>query len=474
MSGTVNGHNQTTSYHFEYGIDALDQRTPDMPLEPLNHLEQFTTARVDGLTAGATYKYRLVATNKTVTAAGPERSITVTLLTGSPYRSAVLTTPGVLGYWRLGESTGAVATSETGANPGTYSAQGVTLSQSGALSADPDTAAAFDGAAGEMSAPTTQLSTDGTLEGWFDWRSGTALMRDNTISSGWILAYDALDATRSMRTRIAGATYTTDLSGHPIPERLASLRRHEERLRRQVLRRRRATAPAPDVRGNLRPEQRPLARHAQRPHQQRIHARTRRRGRGLRHRPHARRHPAPLRAWAWEVSTRNAETTTGRMPVDLIHDSSRPSLTTCASSRSPGRLDAPRDPRARSRSAHGREQTGRDMSGRDHHRACRRGLRRKRRVRHRSGRMPLPSRNTTLAAVSLLLPLPRTDSATKECWVVVRTGNAECGERQQMPHGGGGARPPPPRRGAVRPGLWPGPPCRGLPVRRHEGLARTA
>jgi len=49
--------------------------------------------------------------------------------------------------------------------------------------------------------------------------------------------------------------------------------------------------------------------------------------------------------------------------------------------------------------------------------------------------MPLPSRNTTLAAVSLLLPLPRTDSATKECWVVVRTGNAECGERQQMPHG---------------------------------------
>src|SRR4051812_37758514 len=29
--------------------------------------------------------------------------------------------------------------------------------------------------------------------------------------------------------------------------------------------------------------------------------------------------------------------------------------------------------------------------------------------------------------------------------------------------------PPPPRRGAVRPGRGPGPPCRGLPVRRHEG-----
>ena len=62
--------------------------------------------------------------------------------------------------------------------------------------------------AGEMSAPTAPLSTEGTLEGWFDWRSGTALMRDHTISSGWILAYETSDI---LRTRIAGATFTTDL-----------------------------------------------------------------------------------------------------------------------------------------------------------------------------------------------------------------------------------------------------------------------
>ncbi len=211
LSGTVNGHNQETTYHFEYGTDALDQRTADARLEKLNHSEQLVTARVDGLVNGMSYRYRLVASNETGMATGPERTMTVAPPSGSAYRSAVLTTPGVLGYWRLGEATGTVAADETGANAGTYSAQGVTLAQPGALSGDPDTSAGFDGVAGEMSAPTTPLSDTGTLEGWFDWRSGTALMRDSTTADGWILAYDAGGTGRTMRTRIAGTTYTTDL-----------------------------------------------------------------------------------------------------------------------------------------------------------------------------------------------------------------------------------------------------------------------
>ena len=35
----------------------------------------------------------------------------------------------------------------------------------------------FDGVRGEMTASTAPLSTAGTLEGWFDWRSGVAVMR---------------------------------------------------------------------------------------------------------------------------------------------------------------------------------------------------------------------------------------------------------------------------------------------------------
>ncbi len=211
LSGTVNGHNQKTTYHFEYGTDVLDQRTPDASLEELNHSAQLVTARIAGLVSGASYRYRLVATNETGTAVGPERTVTVAPPNGSAYRSAVLTTPGVLGYWRLGDATGTVAAGETGANAGTYSARGVTLAQPGALSGDPDTAAGFDGLAGEMSATTIPLTDAGTLEGWFDWRGGTALMRDNTTGDGWILAYDAGGTGRTMRTRIAGATFTTDL-----------------------------------------------------------------------------------------------------------------------------------------------------------------------------------------------------------------------------------------------------------------------
>ena len=116
-----------------------------------------------------------------------------------------------VGWSAGGEAAGAVAADETGAHPGAYAAQGATLSQPGAIAGDPDTAAGFDGLTGEMSAATASLSAQGTLEGWFDWRAGTALMRDSTTAGGWILIYDSGDAGRTMRTRIAGATFTTDL-----------------------------------------------------------------------------------------------------------------------------------------------------------------------------------------------------------------------------------------------------------------------
>ena len=254
------------------------QRTRNQSLPQLNHSDQFTTTRIDGLTAGTTYRYRLVATNETGTAAGPERTITVTPPSGSAYRSAILTTQSLLGYWRLGEATGNVASSETGTNDGTYSAQGVTLAQPGALSGDPDTAAAFDGLAGEMSAPTTSLSAagQGTLEGWFDWRSGTALLRDHTTAGGWIWGvrrgrHDAFNADADRRGDVHDRS-----ASYVRPRRLASLCRHQRRKRCAVLRRRQAAAAAADVGRNPRGERQPLARHAQRPLHHAVHARPRR------------------------------------------------------------------------------------------------------------------------------------------------------------------------------------------------------
>ena len=122
------------------------------------------------------------------------------------YRQAVL--GASVGYWRFGEATGAPAADEHGARPGAYSG-GVTLGAAGAILDDPDTAAAFDGISGEALLPGPVLTTHGTLEGWFQWRSGLAVLRDHTGGGGSILAYDAGDGI--VASRAAGRTFSTGI-----------------------------------------------------------------------------------------------------------------------------------------------------------------------------------------------------------------------------------------------------------------------
>ena len=106
------------------------------------------------------------------------------------YASTVLATPGVRGFWRLGEGSGSVAGDELGASPGVYSG-GVGLGVAGVL-AEPDTAARFDGVNDELSlsGAALELGAAGSLEGWFRWEAGVAPLRDSTSSGGWILAFD--------------------------------------------------------------------------------------------------------------------------------------------------------------------------------------------------------------------------------------------------------------------------------------------
>ena len=86
---------------------------------------------------------------------------------GTSYRDEVLAdNPG--GYWRLGETSGTTAAGETGLNPGTYQ-NGVTLGQPGALTADTNKAASFDGVDDIVSvASSSSLSatTAVTVEAW--------------------------------------------------------------------------------------------------------------------------------------------------------------------------------------------------------------------------------------------------------------------------------------------------------------------
>jgi Concanavalin A-like lectin/glucanases superfamily len=121
----------------------------------------------------------------------------------SGYAGAVLATPGLQSYWRLGEPSGTTAADATGRAPGSY-VGAPALGARGALPLDPDTAVRFDGIDDEVEAPGGAAAR--TLEGWFDWEGGVAVMRDSTAAGGWILAYD--NAGR-VAYRAGGTTFTT-------------------------------------------------------------------------------------------------------------------------------------------------------------------------------------------------------------------------------------------------------------------------
>jgi hypothetical protein len=106
------------------------------------------------------------------------------------YPEVVAGTPGLLAYWRLDDRSGTTAADLTGRAPGSLLG-GVGLAAGGALSLDAGTAARFDGVDDELQAGDPAPASAGTLEGWFFWEAGVALLRDSTGAAGWILAYDS-------------------------------------------------------------------------------------------------------------------------------------------------------------------------------------------------------------------------------------------------------------------------------------------
>jgi len=133
-------------------------------------------------------------------AASPSSAAAASCPASSPYSSLVAGTPGLLGYWRLGESSGSSACDVTGTNGGTYSGT-VALGQAGALSGDANTAVRFS-ADGQVSVPhSAALDLNGafTLETWVKPNtlppSGfPGLLRKGSsgvqgASGGWLLWY---------------------------------------------------------------------------------------------------------------------------------------------------------------------------------------------------------------------------------------------------------------------------------------------
>lgn len=99
------------------------------------------------------------------------RTVHITAPLG-PYATAVLATPSLAHYWRLGESSGATLWDSVGAADAT--ATDVALGTGGALTGDPDTAARFDGSTSVASAPMDLSGTDqATIEFWLNWAAYT-------------------------------------------------------------------------------------------------------------------------------------------------------------------------------------------------------------------------------------------------------------------------------------------------------------
>jgi hypothetical protein len=88
--------------------------------------------------------------------------------TGAPceYPSTVEQQGGLLGYWRLGESSGTTAADSSSAgHNGTYTG-GFTLGQPGAILGDSNTSVALNGTTGKVALPSLGTASDWTIQGW--------------------------------------------------------------------------------------------------------------------------------------------------------------------------------------------------------------------------------------------------------------------------------------------------------------------
>jgi putative BNR repeat neuraminidase/concanavalin A-like lectin/glucanase superfamily protein/PKD domain-containing protein len=213
VHGAVDPENRQTQWYFEYGpTNRYGAVTPAGMLPGNDSLHQVSTA-LPGVVAGRLYHYRLIATNASGTTEGEDRVMVAGSTPGSDaYRDAVLDTGGLAAYWRLGELSGSASANELGGGSGTFAGRFV-LGQVGVLGALGDTAASFDGLTGERSGPGPALSVNGTMEGWFRWRTGTAVMRDHTgPNGGWLLTFNSGG---TLRYRVGGHGYDT---GVPIQD----------------------------------------------------------------------------------------------------------------------------------------------------------------------------------------------------------------------------------------------------------------
>jgi acid phosphatase type 7 len=128
---------------------------------------------------GTSYAYRVTAVDSAGNESGPSTVASATPTAAEPppgllcsprsaYTDAVMSAPGPVGYWRLGEASGTTACDSIGTSNGTYR-YGYRLAQPGLLVGDGNTSVALDGTSGSLNIPSvTRLNPGGafSLEAW--------------------------------------------------------------------------------------------------------------------------------------------------------------------------------------------------------------------------------------------------------------------------------------------------------------------
>ena len=215
VHGAVDPQNQETNWTIDYGTsEEYGSSTPVQTLPGGSSSLHQVSATLPGLEAGRVYHYRLTAENPTGAVSGDDR---VFVAGGAPssdsYRDAVLATSGLADYWRLGELSGTTSKDETSATTGALAGRYV-LGQPGVLGPLRNTGASFDGVGAELSIAGSALGASATVEGWFRWRSGRTVLRDNTGSSGgWMPALAGGTNQADLTYRVGGNGFNT---GEPI------------------------------------------------------------------------------------------------------------------------------------------------------------------------------------------------------------------------------------------------------------------
>jgi hypothetical protein len=211
--GAVDPENRTTQWYFEYGpTNSYGARTAAGSLASADALRQ-VSAELPGLAPGRLYHYRLVASSSSGSTEGEDRVMVAGSAAGTDaYRDEVRATTGLAAYWRLGELSGSTSHDDLGGGAGVFGGRFL-LGQVGVLGALGNTSASFDGLTAERAGAGPALASAGTIEGWFRWRTGTAVMRDHTgPNRGWLLAFNSGG---TLRYRVGGQGYDT---GVPIED----------------------------------------------------------------------------------------------------------------------------------------------------------------------------------------------------------------------------------------------------------------